>query len=126
MPRYKGDLELINHSAGSITSEAYQKRWIRENEVLAGAAEKASVAADWLGGRRYPQERLNPAWRLVMAGQFHDTMPGTATPRAYEFGWNDGIRAMNEFASVLTSATDAVASAIDTQVTARRSWFTTP
>jgi alpha-mannosidase len=23
MPRYKGDLELINHSAGSLTSQAY-------------------------------------------------------------------------------------------------------
>ena len=32
MPRYKGDLELINHSAGSLTSEAYHKRWNRKNE----------------------------------------------------------------------------------------------
>ena len=30
LPRFKGDLELINHSAGSITSEAYQKRWMRK------------------------------------------------------------------------------------------------
>ena len=49
LPRYKGDLELINHSAGSITSQAYQKRWMRKNELLADAAEKASVAASWLG-----------------------------------------------------------------------------
>ncbi|HEY4837179.1 MAG TPA: hypothetical protein VIH72_01140, partial [Candidatus Acidoferrales bacterium] len=27
MPRYKGDLELINHSAGSITSQTEHKRW---------------------------------------------------------------------------------------------------
>jgi len=59
MPRYKGDLELINHSAGSLTSQAYQKRWMRRNESLADAAEKASIAAEWLGGRPYPQERLN-------------------------------------------------------------------
>src|SRR5512142_973914 len=26
LPRYKGDLELTNHSAGSITSQAYMKR----------------------------------------------------------------------------------------------------
>ena len=115
MPRYKGDLELINHSAGSITSEAYQKRWMRKNEVLADAAEKASLAAAWLGGRPYPLERLNAAWTLVMAGQFHDLLPGTATPKAFEFGWNDEIIAMNQFAGVLTSATGAVASAIDTR-----------
>src|SRR5205814_2002864 len=115
MPRYKGDLELINHSAGSITSEAYQKRWMRKNELLADAAEKASLAAAWLGGRRYPLERLNAAWTLVMGGQFHDILPGTATPKSFEFAWNDDVIAMNQFAGVLTSATNAVASAMDTQ-----------
>ena len=115
MPRYQGDLELINHSAGSITSEAYQKRWNRTNEVLADAAERASVAAMWLGGRAYPQERLNRAWRLVLGGQFHDIMAGTATPKSYEYAWNDDVVAMNQFAGVLTSGSEAVASVMDTQ-----------
>lgn len=114
MPRYKGDLELINHSAGSITSQAYHKRWNRENEVLGGAAEQASVAADWLGRQPYPQERLNHAWRLVLGGQFHDIMAGTATPRSYEYSWNDDVLALNQFANVITSATNSVASALDT------------
>lgn len=68
-----------------------------------------------LGGRPYPLARLNAAWTLVMAGQFHDLLPGTATPKAFEFGWNDEIIARNQFAGVLTSATDAVASAMNTQ-----------
>ena len=114
LPRYKGDLELINHSAGSLTSEAYQKRWMRKNELLADSAEKASIAAEWLGGRAYPRQRLNDAWTLVMGGQFHDLLPGTATPKAFEFAWNDDVIAMNQFAGVLTSATSAVASALDT------------
>src|ERR1035437_1225994 len=116
MPTYKGDLELINHSAGSLTSQAYHKRWNRKNEILADAAEKASVAAAWMGGRTYPQQRLNDAWTLVMAGQFHDTGAGTATPRSYEFAQNDDVIALNQFADVLTSATQSVASALDTQV----------
>ncbi len=115
MPRYKGDLELINHSAGSLTSQTYHKRWNRENEILADDAEKASVAAAWMGGRPYPQKRLNDAWTLVMSGQFHDIAAGTATPRAYQFAWNDDVIALNQFADVLTSATEAVASALDTQ-----------
>jgi alpha-mannosidase len=115
LPRYKGDLELINHSAGSLTSQAYQKRWMRRNESLADAAEKASIAADWLGGRPYPQERLNNAWTLVMAGQMHDLLPGTATPKAFEFAWNDALIAMNQFAGIVTSASSVVASALDTQ-----------
>ncbi|HEU4833061.1 MAG TPA: glycoside hydrolase family 38 C-terminal domain-containing protein, partial [Pyrinomonadaceae bacterium] len=115
LPRYEGDLLLTDHSAGSITSQAYQKRWNRKNELLADAAEKASVAAAWLGARVYPQERLNNAWTLVMGGQFHDILPGTATPKAFNFSWNDDVIAMNQFASVLTSATEGIASAMNTQ-----------
>ncbi|MBE3131912.1 MAG: alpha-mannosidase, partial [Acidobacteria bacterium] len=115
LPRYKGDLELINHSAGSITSQAYVKRWNRTSEVLADDAERASVMADWLGGRPYPLQRLNDAWTLVMGIQFHDIIPGTSIPKAYEYSWNDAVLAMNQFAGVLVSATDAVASVLDTQ-----------
>jgi len=115
LPRYKGDLLLTNHSAGSITSQTYQKRWNRKNELLADAAERASIAAAWLGGRPYPLERLNNAWTLVMGGQFHDILPGTATPKAFEFSWNDDVIAMNQFAGVLTSATESVASGLNTQ-----------
>jgi alpha-mannosidase len=115
MPQYKGDLELINHSAGSLTSQAYHKRWIIKNELLADAAEKASIAAEWMGGRPYPQKRLNSAWILELGGHFHDTAAGTATPRAYTLAWNDDIIAANQFAGVLTSATEAIASGLDTQ-----------
>ena len=115
LPRYQGDLELTNHSAGSLTSEEVHKRWNRENENLAHAAEEASVGAAWLGGRPYPLERLNHAWRLVLGGQFHDIMAGTATPKAYEYSWNDDVIAMNQFAGVLTSAANAVASQLNTE-----------
>lgn len=115
LPRYKGDLLLTNHSAGSINSETYQKRWNRQNELLADAAERASVAAFWMGGRAYPQQRLNDAWTLVMGGQFHDILPGTATPRAFEFSWNDDAIALNQFAGVLESATESISSGLDTR-----------
>ncbi|HEY6448501.1 MAG TPA: glycoside hydrolase family 38 C-terminal domain-containing protein [Acidobacteriaceae bacterium] len=114
LPEYTGEMELTNHSAGSLTSQAYQKRWLRKEEVLADAAEKASVAASWLGGRTYPLQRLNNAWTLVMGGQFHDLAAGTATPKAYEFAWNDDVIAQNQFAGVLQSATEAVSAALNT------------
>lgn len=60
-------------------------------------------------------ERMNRAWALVMGGQFHDIMAGTATPKAYEYSWNDDVLAMNQFASVLTSATESIASGMDTR-----------
>jgi alpha-mannosidase len=115
LPRYTGEMELTNHSAGSLTSQAYQKRWIRKEELLADAAEKASIAAEWLGARAYPHERLNNAWTLAMGGHFHDIAAGTATPKSYEFAWNDDVIAMNQFAGVLADASEAVAGGLDTQ-----------
>ena len=50
-----------------------------------------------------------------MGAQFHDIIPGTSIPKAYEYAWNDQVLAMNQFAGVLSSATDAVASALNTQ-----------
>lgn len=114
LPRYTGEMELTNHSAGSLTSQAYQKRWLRKEELLAEAAEEASIAARWLGARTYPLERLNNAWTLVMGGHFHDLAAGTATPKAYEFAWNDDAIAMNQFAAVLKSATEGVAAELNT------------
>ncbi len=115
LPSYSGEMELQNHSAGSLTSQAYQKRWIRQEELLADGAEKASVAASWLGSRTYPMARLNGAWTLAMAAHFHDLAAGTATPRAYEFAWNDDVLGMNQFAAVLTDASQAVVAALNTQ-----------
>ncbi|HXW89899.1 MAG TPA: glycoside hydrolase family 38 C-terminal domain-containing protein [Terriglobales bacterium] len=114
LPRYTGEMELTNHSAGSLTSQAYQKRWLRQEELLAEAAEEASLAAEWLGGRTYPLHRLNAAWTLQMGGHFHDLAAGTATPKSYEFAWNDDVIAMNQFAGVLTNASEAVVAALNT------------
>jgi alpha-mannosidase len=117
LPRYTGEMELTNHSAGSLTSQAYQKRWIRKQELLADAAEKASVAAAWLGARPYPLERLNDAWTLAMGAHFHDLAAGTATPKSYEFAWNDDVIALNQFAGVFSNATEAVTAGLNTATT---------
>jgi alpha-mannosidase len=115
LPRYKGELLLTQHSAGSITSESFMKRMNRKNELLANSAESASVMAMWLGNAPYPSKMLYDAWDLVLGSQMHDILPGTSLPKAYEFSWNDELLAANQFASVLTDATGAVTSAMDTR-----------
>ncbi len=117
LPRFKGELELTNHSAGSLTSQSAHKVWNRQNELLADAAEKAALTAEWLGGPRYPRQRLNRAWALVMGGQFHDIQAGTATPKSFEYSWNDDLLAMNQFQDVLQSSVQSIASAMDTRGT---------
>lgn len=113
LPRYKGDLLLTEHSSGSITSQAMIKRWNRWNENLAEVAEATSAAADWFGGLRYQGERLRDAWTLMLGCQFHDTMAGTALPKAYEYAWNDELLAMNQFAQVTTQAVSSIAPMFD-------------
>ena len=66
LPTYSGDLLLIEHSAGSMTSQSYMKRANRKNELLAKSAEQASVLADWMGGAAYPGVKINNAWELVL------------------------------------------------------------
>ncbi|MBS1724345.1 MAG: chitobiase/beta-hexosaminidase C-terminal domain-containing protein [Armatimonadetes bacterium] len=114
LPSYQGELLLTEHSAGSITSQAYMKRWNRKNELLADAAERASVAAAWLGTTPYPSKRLYDAWDLVLGSQMHDMLPGTSIPKAYEFCWNDELLALNQFGAVTTDAVGAVAQSMDT------------
>lgn len=114
LPRYKGELMLTQHSAGSISSQAYMKRWNRKNELLADAAERASVAAMWMGGRAYPAEKLENAWYLVLGSQMHDILPGTSVPKAYDLSWNDECIAANQFESVLSDAAASVISRMTT------------
>ncbi len=114
LPVYQGELLLTNHSAGSVTSQAYMKRWNRKNELLADAAERASVAAMWLGDAPYPAQKLYNAWDLLLGSQMHDMLPGTSVPMAYQFCWSDECLAANQFAAVTTDAVGAVAKAMDT------------
>jgi alpha-mannosidase len=112
---YKGELELTEHSAGSVTSEAYMKRWNRKNELLADAAERAAVAAWWTGARPYPSQKLENAWYLVLGSQMHDILPGTSVPKAYDLSWNDEVIAANQFGAVLEDSAAAVIGAMNTE-----------
>ncbi len=114
LPEYSGDLLLIEHSTGSLTSQAIMKRWNRKNELLADAAERASVAAAVTGGLPYPYQNLARAWERVIGSQMHDILPGTCTPDAYTWSNNDEVLALNIFSSVLTHAAEAMAENLDT------------
>jgi alpha-mannosidase len=115
LPSYTGDLLLTQHSAGSLTSQAYMKRWNRKNELLAQSAEPLAVVADWLGGIPYPTASLNQAWWLTLGSQMHDILPGTCIPEAYTYAWNDEVLAQNLFSSTLESSAGTVISALDTR-----------
>jgi alpha-mannosidase len=107
LPEYEGELTMKTHGVGCYTSQAAMKRFNRENELLADAAERAGVAAELFLGFPYPSERLRDAWVRVLWHQFHDDLTGTCIPQAYQFSWNDELVSANQFGSVLTSSTSA-------------------
>jgi alpha-mannosidase len=119
LPTYSGDLLLIEHSAGSMTSQSFMKRANRKNESLAKSSEQVAVLADWLGGAAYPYEKINKSWDLVLGSQFHDILPGTSIPKAYEYAWNDEFIAMNGFSEVLKNSIDVISNRLNTMVEGR-------
>ncbi len=115
LPEYTGELILKTHGTGCYTSQAAMKAFNRQNELLADSAERAAVAAEYVGGLAYPADRLREAWVRFLWHQFHDDMTGTCIPQAYQFSWNDELASLNQFAGVLTSSTGAVSSQLDTR-----------
>jgi alpha-mannosidase len=117
LPEYEGELLLKTHGVGCYTSQAAMKRFNRQNELLADAAERASVAAEALAGLTYPRDRLRTAWTRFLWHQFHDDITGTSIPQAYQFSWNDELLSMNQFAGIVTDGVRNVAATLDTRTT---------
>ena len=116
LPVWDGELLMDVHATGCYTSQAAMKLYNRRNELLADAAERSAVVADWLGAAAYPSATLAEAWKRFIFHQFHDDLTGTSIPRAYEFSWNDELISMGQFANVLATSVGGASQALDTQV----------
>lgn len=114
LPVADGEMTMDVHGTGCYTSQAAMKLYNRQNEHLGDAAERASVVAEYLGQTAYPVKEMTANWRRMIWNQFHDDLPGTCIPRAYEFAWNDELLTLNRFSNVLTTAVRGVASQLNT------------
>lgn len=114
LPVADGEMTMDVHGTGCYTSQAAMKLYNRQNEHLGDAAERASVIAEYLGLKPYPISEMTDNWRRMIWNQFHDDLPGTCIPKAYEFAWNDELLTLNRFSNVLTSAVGGVASQLNT------------
>jgi alpha-mannosidase len=82
---WDGELYLEFHR-GTYTSQAYNKRSNRKQELLYRETELLSVLAgvlssDWT---IYPQEELHKGWTILLRNQFHDIIPGSSIREVYE------------------------------------------
>lgn len=115
LPVWDNELVMKQHGVGCYTSQSTIKRWNRKNELLAEAAEKSSVMADWLGGKSYDSDKLTDAWTRVLWHHFHDDLTGTSIPKAYTYTWNDEAIAQNQFSNVLLNSVGAVTRTLNTE-----------
>ena len=115
LPSYDGELLMDVHATGCYTSQTAMKYYNRRNEELAGAAERASVAADWLGALPYDGAKLNEIWQRFIWHQFHDDLTGTSIPEAYTWSWNDELIALSQSADVMSTAVGALSGSLDTR-----------
>lgn len=115
LPQYNGELLMDVHGTGCYTSQAAMKLYNRQNELLADAAERSSVVADWLNQACYPGNAFTEIWRRFILHQFHDDLTGTSIPRAYEFSWNDELISLQQLSGILTSSVDAVVRQMNTK-----------
>jgi len=116
MPVFTGDLLLIEHSAGSMTSQSYMKRVNRKGENLAQSAELLAAMANIESGIPYPHTTLNNAWELILGNQMHDIVTGTSVPKVYEFAWNDAFIAANGFENTLIHSLSHISGRLNTKV----------
>lgn len=115
LPSFDGELLMDVHATGCYTSQAAMKYYNRKNEELIGAAEKASVAADWLGARAYDKNKINGIWERFLWHQFHDDLTGTSIPNAYTWSWNDELISLVQSGEVINTASGAISYSLNTQ-----------
>ena len=79
LPVYDGELYYENHR-GTFTSQAFIKENNRRGEFMMRNAEILNV----FGGKEYPAEKMEDAWKILLINQFHDILPGTSIHEAME------------------------------------------
>ena len=114
-PKYSGDVWEHIHGIGTYTSCDFVKFWNKTLEQTADAAERASMAAEWLGTAAYPRTRLTDAWLLLLANQFHDVIGGTCSPLILPSTRSQYATAWGEFSGALNGALDAMEKSMDTR-----------
>jgi alpha-mannosidase len=83
IPVWRDELYLETHR-GTYTSQAMQKKNMRDSEEWLLDAEKLSSISWVLGGETYPQDALNDAWKKVLFNTNHDLAAGSGIAAIYK------------------------------------------
>lgn len=114
--RYVGELYFQAHR-GTYTSQAKTKKANRKCELALREAEMWGSAAKIIGGRAYPYDDLERAWKKVLFNQFHDILPGTSIRRVHEEAETDYREALAVAATIKNSSVSSLISNEDGRIT---------
>lgn len=83
LPEWRGELYLETHR-GTLTTCGKTKWYNRSAEVLLHTLEFLLLVNWILYDQEYPIERLEVLWKKLLLNQFHDILPGTTIPMAFQ------------------------------------------
>lgn len=113
IPTWNDEL-YFEHHRGTYTTQANQKRNLRNSEEWMLNAEKYSSLA-WLDGVPYPAEELNDAWKRVLFNQFHDLAAGSGIGVIYKDAQRDFDQVHWATNEISDKALNAIQARIDTR-----------
>lgn len=114
IPIWKSELYFEYHR-GVMTTQANQKRNMRDSEEQAINAEKYASLA-WLAGMDYPAEELTNAWKKISFNSFHDTAAGSGVGVIYKEAQQDYDQVRLTTTAITGQALQTLAAEVNTQV----------
>lgn len=112
LPNWRGELYLEYHR-GTLTSQARNKKFNRKSEYLLHDVETISAIANLLTGRKYPKEKIDECWKLVLLNQFHDIIPGSSIENVYKDSKEQYEHVFDSCQEMLNSAISEIAEYIN-------------
>jgi alpha-mannosidase len=89
---------------GTYTSQARNKKYNRQSELLLREVELLSALALVTHGQAYPSQPLEKLWKLVLLNQFHDIIPGSSINEVYKDSTRDYELVLGEAAGLRDTA----------------------
>ena len=112
IPTFKSELYFEYHR-GVFTTQAGQKRSIRESEEQTLDAEKFASLA-WLDGKAYPNDPLTEDWKKVTFNDFHDLAAGSGIGVIYKEAQKDFDEVRLSTGEITKSSLAAIAANVNT------------
>lgn len=114
LPTWYDEMYYENHR-GTYTSQAIIKKYNRQSEFLVTRTEMLASILENISGEKYPKEKLDEIWKLLLKNQFHDTLPGTSIHEAHIDAKNVFEKLMKDAEEIKSEVINKINSGINTE-----------